>query len=89
MNPLQLVLVFFQLAQQRAKAYADSVAKNAESTTNKVTSLLGWEIGKKPDAYPSADAVAEAANIVMEELGNKTVILSVSGRTASIKNKEA
>lgn len=88
MNPLQLILVFFQLAQQRAKAYTDGAMKNAESTANKVTSLLDWEMGKKPDAYPSADAVMEAANTLMEELGNKTVILSVSGRTATIKSKE-
>jgi hypothetical protein len=81
MNPLQLVLVFFQLAQQKAKAYTDNVTLNAESTENKVTSLTGWQTGEKPDAYPSADAVATALN-------NKTAVISVSGRTFSIKNKE-
>ncbi len=81
MNPLQLVLVFFQLAQQKAKAYTDKVTLNAESTENKVASLTGWVIGKKPNAYPSADAVASA-------LDKNTAVLSVTGRTMSITKKE-
>lgn len=86
MNPLQLVLVFFQLAQQKAKAYTDKVTLNAESTENKVASLTGWVIGKKPNAYPSADAVAaELENIKLKSV---SAAISVSGRTFTIKNKE-
>lgn len=86
MNPLQLVLVFFQLAQQKAKAYTDNVTLNAESTENKVTSLTGWQTGKKPEAYPSADAVAaELENIKLKAV---SAAISVDGRTMTIKTKE-
>lgn len=84
MNPLQLVLVFYQLAQQKAKAYADGIAKNAESTANKIKSLDDWIIGKKPDAYPSADAVT----VALEKIKPGEISTSTSGRTLIINIKE-
>lgn len=84
MNPLQLVLVFYQLAQQKAKAYADGIAKNTESTANKIKSLDGWITGKKPDAYPSADAVTAA----LEKIKPGEISTSTSGKTLNITIKE-
>lgn len=84
MNPLQLVLAFYQLAQKKAKKYADSVAEGAEKAANKIKSLEGWTIGKKPDAYPTADAVVAAMN----KLKPGSAAVSVSGRTLSITIEE-
>lgn len=84
MNPLPLVLVFYQLAQQKAKQYADGITKNAESAANKIKSLDGWVTGKKPDAYPSADAVATA----LEKNKSQPVSAIATGRTLTITTKE-
>lgn len=94
MNPLQLVLVFFQLAQQKARAYTDAALQKSESTDNKVKSLDNWTVGKNTEAYPSADAVVSAlekSKMQSFNVAKRTMSFSVNnvlGRTLSFTTKE-